>query len=582
MALPTLDPLAAAKLRDMAPRGMACALCGGTEDSGVCERLLFVEPGSWVHLSCAYWSEGTHETAEATIAGVPGLLRRAKKVECDLCGLPGASVACSTHRCRRTYHFACASKAGAVMFSDKRIYCTEHKTTKQATRGAIWDPQTKVNRPLLIQPPKRYQERAATLYDVPYGQWIRAGALTVLRCGEAPSVVGAPPPGFVAHRTHWSNVRRGETCGYLLSVVAVETRAADVDDDDDADEDADAMGLADDAHDGAGAHGGAGVRDGAGAGSEVLALNPDKRCRRGRREVRVQFEIVSEHAPDAAPIIHTDAAEAVRQLYAQMYAAQPSMAARTALFPYGPGFFFGWLHKPVQARLHGDQDNADEATAALPLNPSGCARTEPFAGNWYMKLQQKPKGESRAAGANGDRKRGRHDESEAIEKVDKEPGMVQKVKGLNGLARTKFKVARSAIHGWGLFVKEPISKGEMLIEYQGFLIRSSLNDAIIRKYTRNKVFGATDGSYIFRIDEDFHVDATIAGNIARFMNHSCAPNALSRIVDIGSRIHDKRIIIFAARDLQVGEELQYDYQFALGGEKIECHCGAPNCWGRMN
>ena len=86
----------------------------------------------------------------------------------------------------------------------------------------------------------------------------------------------------------------------------------------------------------------------------------------------------------------------------------------------------------------------------------------------------------------------------------------------------------------------------------------------------------------FRIDEDFHVDATIAGNIARFMNHSCAPNALSRIVDIGSRIHDKRIIIFAARDLQVGEELQYDYQFALGGEKIECHCGAPNCWGRMN
>ena len=33
---------------------------------------------------------------------------------------------------------------------------------------------------------------------------------------------------------------------------------------------------------------------------------------------------------------------------------------------------------------------------------------------------------------------------------------------------------------------------------------------------------------------------------------------------------------------QVGEELQYDYQFALGGEKIECRCGAPTCWGRMN
>ena len=34
--------------------------------------------------------------------------------------------------------------------------------------------------------------------------------------------------------------------------------------------------------------------------------------------------------------------------------------------------------------------------------------------------------------------------------------------------------------------------------------------------------------------------------------------------------------------MRVGEELSFDYQFALGGEKIECHCGAPECWGRMN
>jgi SET domain-containing protein len=165
-------------------------------------------------------------------------------------------------------------------------------------------------------------------------------------------------------------------------------------------------------------------------------------------------------------------------------------------------------------------------------------------------------------------------------------------------------------------VREPITKGEMLIEYQGALIRASLNESMLRKYTRNNVFGATDGSYIFRIDEDIQVDATMAGNIARFMNHSCAPNCYSRIVEartprslfepphsqaapaaslaatmrrllrhspqVGKSMHDKHIVVFAMRDLQVGEELQYDYQFALGGEKIECHCGAPNCWGRMN
>ena len=69
---------------------------------------------------------------------------------------------------------------------------------------------------------------------------------------------------------------------------------------------------------------------------------------------------------------------------------------------------------------------------------------------------------------------------------------------------------------------------------------------------------------------------------AALLNHSCAPNAYSKIVEVGARIQDKHIIVFAARDLVPGEELQYDYQFALGGEKIACHCGAPNCWGRMN
>ena len=161
-------------------------------------------------------------------------------------------------------------------------------------------------------------------------------------------------------------------------------------------------------------------------------------------------------------------------------------------------------------------------------------------------------------------------------------GNVEKLRGLNAVASKKFKVARSSIHGWGLFVREPIYKGEMLVEYQGWLIRNSLNESMLRKYTRNNVFGATDGSYIFRIDDDTQVDATMAGNIARFMNHSCVPNAYSRIVEVGKGAGDKHIVIFAARDLQVGEELQYDYQFALGGDKIECHCGADGCWGRMN
>ena len=68
------------------------------------------------------------------------------------------------------------------------------------------------------------------------------------------------------------------------------------------------------------------------------------------------------------------------------------------------------------------------------------------------------------------------------------------------------------------------------------------------------------------------------GNLAANENHA------HKIVEAGGGSMGKKVVVFAKRDLQVGEELQYDYQFALGSssEKIACYCGAPNCWGRMN
>jgi len=44
------------------------------------------------------------------------------------------------------------------------------------------------------------------------------------------------------------------------------------------------------------------------------------------------------------------------------------------------------------------------------------------------------------------------------------------------------------------------------------------------------------------------VDATVAGNMARFMNHSCAPNAYSKVIEVGK---GKHIVVFALRDLEV-------------------------------
>lgn len=58
--------------------------------------------------------------------------------------------------------------------------------------------------------------------------------------------------------------------------------------------------------------------------------------------------------------------------------------------------------------------------------------------------------------------------------------------------------------------------GEMVIEYAGELIRSTLTDKRERYYDSKGI-----GCYMFKIDENLVVDATMRGNAARFINHSC-------------------------------------------------------------
>lgn len=56
----------------------------------------------------------------------------------------------------------------------------------------------------------------------------------------------------------------------------------------------------------------------------------------------------------------------------------------------------------------------------------------------------------------------------------------------------------------------------MVIEYAGELIRSTLTDKRERYYD-----GKDIGCYMFKIDDNLVVDATMRGNAARFINHSC-------------------------------------------------------------
>lgn len=66
---------------------------------------------------------------------------------------------------------------------------------------------------------------------------------------------------------------------------------------------------------------------------------------------------------------------------------------------------------------------------------------------------------------------------------------------------------------------------------------------------------------MFRIDDEFIIDATLAGGLARYINHSCDPNCSTKILPYND---DKKIIIIANRPVKAGEEvflLSYSIHF---------------------
>ena len=137
---------------------------------------------------------------------------------------------------------------------------------------------------------------------------------------------------------------------------------------------------------------------------------------------------------------------------------------------------------------------------------------------------------------------------------------------------------RSSIHAWGVFADTAISSGEMIVEYRGELIGNAVAELREKEYEAAKI----GSDYMFRIDALNVCDATKQGNVARFINASCDPNCYTKIITFDGL---KRIVIYAKKDIQSGDELCYDYKFPIEYDetkRIPCHCGARECRGYMN
>ncbi|CAA2988601.1 histone-lysine N-methyltransferase ASHH1 [Olea europaea subsp. europaea] len=136
-------------------------------------------------------------------------------------------------------------------------------------------------------------------------------------------------------------------------------------------------------------------------------------------------------------------------------------------------------------------------------------------------------------------------------------------------ARTK--LFKTEGRGWGLLADENIKAGQFVIEYCGEIISSAEAEKRSQAY---ETLGLKD-AYIISLNANCFIDATRKGSLARFINHSCQPNCETRKWTV---LGETRVGIFAKKDISVGNELAYDYNFEwYGGATVRCLCGAANC-----
>lgn len=127
-------------------------------------------------------------------------------------------------------------------------------------------------------------------------------------------------------------------------------------------------------------------------------------------------------------------------------------------------------------------------------------------------------------------------------------------------SKKPYRIGRSKT-GLGLFATRTIEKGTDIVRYFGPMLDS-----------RNKRHEEIDNKYLFEINGRWTIDGSVRRNIARYINHSCRPNAES---DVNAR--QRTVMIRAIKTIHPGDEINYDYgsdYFKTFLKPIGCKCDA--------
>ena len=119
----------------------------------------------------------------------------------------------------------------------------------------------------------------------------------------------------------------------------------------------------------------------------------------------------------------------------------------------------------------------------------------------------------------------------------------------------------SDIEGRGLFAKDRISKGEIVVVKGGVVMTRAQRDKVEERL----------GPAEIQVTEDLFIGPTAQkereGGMMH-LNHSCEPN-------IGVQ---GQIVFVTLRDIGKGEELTFDYATTDDEPyEMQCNCGAPTC-----
>jgi len=117
--------------------------------------------------------------------------------------------------------------------------------------------------------------------------------------------------------------------------------------------------------------------------------------------------------------------------------------------------------------------------------------------------------------------------------------------------------------GWGVFAREPIQKGELISLWGGRIVSADELDPNMPNFTQR----------ILQIEEGLYLETPEPLEPTDCFNHSCEPN-------VG---FSGQIGLVAMRDIEAGEEINFDYAMCDGTsyDEFDCQCGCENCRGQI-